>query len=59
LGRGVPGRLGYPVSEEKMVGPDADRIQFFERGVIRHRDSKHEVWLMPEQVNPGEFFSAI
>jgi hypothetical protein len=58
-GHGVPGKLGYPISEEKAIDSDSDRIQFFERGIIRHRDGKHEVWLTPEQVDPGEFFSSI
>jgi uncharacterized protein with LGFP repeats len=56
---GMPGKLGYPVSEEQESASDSGRIQFFERGVIRHRDGKHELWLAPEQVNPGEFFSDI
>jgi uncharacterized protein with LGFP repeats len=61
-GRGMPGKLGklgYPVSEEQAIGSGTDRIQFFECGVIRHRDGKHDVWLTPEQVDPSEFFSDI
>jgi uncharacterized protein with LGFP repeats len=54
---GDPGKLGHPISEEETIGSGPDRIQFFERGVVRRRDRKHDVWLTPEQSNPHEFFS--
>ena len=47
--------IGYPVSEQQIVGEDGSgRIQFFEKGVVTLRDGKYEVWLRPDSdPNPG------
>ena len=58
-GPGIPGKLGYPVSEEYAISSAGDRIQFFERGIFSLRNGKREIWLTPEQSEQGEFFSSI
>ena len=41
-------RLGWPTSEERLVGDNTDEsIQFFEMGVVTVRDGKREFWLRP------------
>ena len=45
----VYGFLDFPLTEEQLVGADgADRIQFFEGGVVTYRDGKYEVWMRPD-----------
>jgi hypothetical protein len=42
----VPGKLGWPVSEERIIGPgESDRIQFFENGNVTLRGGEREIWL--------------
>jgi hypothetical protein len=47
----TPGNLGYPTSEEHEIGSSADRIQFFEHGVVTVRNGMCEVWTRSEQGN--------
>jgi hypothetical protein len=45
----VYGFLDFPLTEEQLVGADgADRIQFFEHGVVTYRDGRYEAWIRPD-----------
>jgi hypothetical protein len=47
------GKLGWPVSEERPIGPgESDRIQFFDNGNVTLLDGKREIWLRPEVEGP-------
>jgi uncharacterized protein with LGFP repeats len=52
LGAAEQEELGYPVSSEQRFGTGgADRIQFFEEGVVTVRDGVAEAWLSPVEVD--------
>ena len=47
--RQFPTKLGWPVSDERPIGPgDSDRIQFFQDGNVTLHNGKREIWLRPE-----------
>lgn len=48
LDREMRGKIGYPVSEQQVIGEnDSGRIQFFDNGIITVRDGRHEIWMRP------------
>jgi hypothetical protein len=48
------GKIGYPVSEERSIGPgESDRIQFFDNGNVTLRAGKREAWLRLEPSKPS------
>jgi hypothetical protein len=50
--RGLLERMGFPIAKESSLGSSpADRIYFFEHGIVTVRDGAIEVWLPPDGGN--------